>query len=68
MPTSPRQLLRIGQVDAARQEFFKINRDLDSQAAYAEFALMRAQIDYELGREIKSYKEIFRLYRHRVLV
>ena len=29
---------------------------------------MRAQIEYEMMREIKSIKEIFRLYRHRALV
>lgn len=29
---------------------------------------MRAQIEYEMMREIKSIKEVFRLYRHRALV
>jgi hypothetical protein len=29
---------------------------------------MRAQIEYEMMREIKSIKEIFRLYRHRAFV
>jgi predicted MFS family arabinose efflux permease len=28
---------------------------------------MHAQIEYEMEREIKSYKEIFRLFRHRAL-
>ncbi|KAI5276595.1 putative MFS monosaccharide transporter [Aureobasidium subglaciale] len=68
MPDSPRQLLRIGKVDDARREFLKIRRDLDPQSAYEEFALMRAQIEYEVEREVKSYKEIFRLFRHRALV
>ncbi|KAI5207034.1 putative MFS monosaccharide transporter [Aureobasidium subglaciale] len=68
MPDSPRQLLRIGKVDDARREFLKIRRDLDPQPAYQEFALMRAQIEYEVEREVKSYKEIFRLFRHRALV
>ena len=30
--------------------------------------LMRAQIEYEMEREISSYREIFKLFRHRVLV
>lgn len=68
MPDSPRQLLRIGKVDDARREFLKIRKDLNSQAAGQEFALMRAQIEYEVEREVKSYKEIFRLFRHRALV
>ncbi|THX88006.1 putative MFS monosaccharide transporter [Aureobasidium pullulans] len=68
MPDSPRQLLRIGKVDDARREFLKIRRDLDPQSAYQEFALMRAQIEYEVEREVKSYKEIFKLFRHRALV
>lgn len=68
MPDSPRQLIRIGKVDDARREFLKIRRDLDPQSAYEEFALMRAQIEYEVEREVKSYKEIFRLFRHRALV
>ncbi|KAH0154006.1 MFS transporter, partial [Aureobasidium melanogenum] len=68
MPDSPRQLLRIGKVDDARREFLKIRKDLSSQAAGQEFALMRAQIEYEVEREVKSYKEIFRLFRHRALV
>jgi hypothetical protein len=29
---------------------------------------MRAQIEYEMEREIKSYKDIFKLFRHRALV
>ena len=29
---------------------------------------MRAQIEYEMEREIKSYADIFRLFRHRALV
>jgi MFS family permease len=68
MPNSPRQLIRNGKVDAARIEFVKIHRDLHSHEAHEEFALMRAQIEFEMQREITSYKEIFRLFRHRVLV
>jgi hypothetical protein len=29
---------------------------------------MRAQIEYEVEREVKSYKEIWRLFRHRAFV
>jgi MFS family permease len=68
MPNSPRQLIRQGKVDEARREFIKIRRDLHSHDVHEEFALMRAQIEYEMQREITSYKEIFRLFRHRVMV
>ena len=68
MPDSPRQLIRNGQIEKARLEFIKIRRDLHSTAALEEFALMHGQIEYEMEREIKSYKEIFRLFRHRALV
>ncbi|KAK0869526.1 hypothetical protein LTR87_013679 [Friedmanniomyces endolithicus] len=62
MPDSPRQLIRKGHVDRARVEFIKIRRDLHSTEAQEEFALMHAQIEYEMEREIKSYKDIFRLF------
>ena len=65
MPNSPRQLIRSGKVDQARIEFLRINRDLQSQE---EFALMRNQIEYEMQRELTSYKEIFKLFRHRACV
>ena len=68
MPDSPRQLIRNGKVDAARQEFIKIRRDLQSQEVHQEFALMRAQIEFEMTREIKTIKEVFKLFRHRALV
>ena len=68
MPNSPRQLLRHGKIEQARKEFSKIRRDLHSHQVQEEFALMRAQIDYEMEREVTSYSEIFRLYRHRALV
>jgi sugar porter (SP) family MFS transporter len=68
MPNSPRQLLRNGDVEYARREFVKIRRDLQSHQVQEEFAFMRAQIEYEMSREITSYREIFRLYRRRVMV
>jgi MFS family permease len=68
MPNSPRQLIRNGKVDRARIEFLKIHRDLQSHEAQEEFALMRAQIEFEIQREITSYKDIFKLFRHRASV
>lgn len=68
MPNSPRQLIRTGKPEEARRQFMRIRRDLASHEVYEEFALMRAQIEFEMHREIKSLKEVFRLYRHRVLV
>ncbi|KAK8070610.1 hypothetical protein PG997_010813 [Apiospora hydei] len=69
MPDSPRQLIRNGKPERAREQFARIRRDLrDAEEVADEFALMQAQIEYEMAREIKSYKEIWRLYRHRVLV
>lgn len=68
MPNSPRQLIRSGKIEEARSEFVKIRRDLHSHEVQEEFALMRTQIEYEMEREITSYREIFRLFRHRVLV
>ncbi|KAK3652113.1 hypothetical protein LTR56_005244 [Elasticomyces elasticus] len=68
MPDSPRQLIRKGHVDRARIEYIKIRRDLHSTEAQEEFALMHGQIEYEMEREIKSYKEIFRLFRRRAMV
>ena len=68
MPNSPRQLIRSGKIEQASSEFIKIRRDLYSYEVQEEFALMRAQIEYEMEREITSYREIFRLFRHRVLV
>lgn len=67
MPNSPRQLIRVGKIEQARVEFVKIRRDLHSHDAQEEFALMRAQIEYEQEREVKTYKDIFKLFRHRAL-
>ena len=68
MPNSPRQLIRNGKVEQARKEFTKIRRDLHSHEVLSEFTQMRAQIEYEMQREITSYREVFRLFRHRALV
>ena len=68
MPNSPRQLIRGGKTDEARLEYTKIRRDLNSDQVAEEFELMRVQIEFEMQREITSYKEIFRLFRHRALV
>ena len=68
MPNSPRQLIRQGKVSEARREFEKIRRDLKPTEMQREFALMESQIEYEMTREIKSFREIYKLYQHRVLV
>lgn len=68
MPHSPRQLIRSGKIELARSEFARIRRGLQSFEMQEEFLLMQAQIEYEMEREITSYREIFRLFRHRVLV
>ncbi|KAI0596015.1 putative MFS monosaccharide transporter [Biscogniauxia sp. FL1348] len=68
MPDSPRQLLRNGKADEARREFVRVRRDLQSHEAHEEFALMRAQIEFEMSREITSYREIFRLFGRRAMV
>ncbi|KAF2758973.1 putative MFS monosaccharide transporter [Pseudovirgaria hyperparasitica] len=66
MPNSPRQLIRRGKPEEARAEFVKIRRTSASAAdVQQEFALMQRQIEFEMQREVKSYKDIFRLYRHR---
>ncbi|KAJ5151067.1 Major facilitator superfamily domain general substrate transporter [Penicillium canariense] len=68
MPNSPRQLIRIGKIEQARAEFVRIRRGQLSHEVQEEFELMQAQIEYEMEREITSYREIYRLFRHRVLV
>ncbi|XDG05381.1 hypothetical protein ABKA04_004996 [Annulohypoxylon sp. FPYF3050] len=68
MPDSPRQLLRNGKVEAAKREFARVRRDLKSHEVHEEFALMRAQIEFEMSREIKSYREVFTLFGRRAFV
>ncbi|UKZ52820.1 hypothetical protein TrVGV298_006607 [Trichoderma virens] len=68
MPNSPREMIQKGKLQEARQEFAKIRSDLQSQELHEEFGLMRRQIEYERSRELTSFREIFRLYQHRVLV
>lgn len=68
MPNSPRQLIRHGKVEQARLEYIRIRRDLHNEEVHREFTVMRAQIEYEMQREIKSVKETFGLFRHRALV
>ncbi|EPE02782.1 mfs monosaccharide transporter [Ophiostoma piceae UAMH 11346] len=79
MPHSPRQLIVKGKVDEARALFLRIRTaglDVssddfhDSQAYHEileEFSLMRAQLQFEKEREL-SYRDIFKIYRRRVLV
>jgi MFS family permease len=67
IPDSPRHLIRIGNVAAARNAFERIRADLGSEEAEREFKLMRSQIEYEKEQEVRSYKEVFRSYQHRAL-
>lgn len=68
MPNSPRHLVRTGKVEQAPAEFRRIRRDLRTDEMEQEFGMMLAQIEYEMEREITSYREIFKLFRSRVLV
>lgn len=68
MSNSPRQLIQKGKIEEARREFTRIRSDLESHEAAEEFRLMKGQIEYEMERDIPSYRDIWRLYRHRVLV
>ncbi|KAE8393279.1 MFS monosaccharide transporter [Aspergillus alliaceus] len=68
MPDSPRHLIRNGKIEQARDEYKRIRRDLRPGEMHRDLETMAAQIEYEMEREITSYREIFRLFRHRVLV
>ncbi|KAH8648602.1 MFS monosaccharide transporter [Xylariales sp. PMI_506] len=68
MPNSPRQLIRSGDAEGARREFLRIRRGAPQHEVQEEFALMKAQIEYEMTREVTSLREIFQLYRRRALV
>ncbi|KAM0258912.1 hypothetical protein ACHAQJ_003568 [Trichoderma viride] len=68
MPNSPREMVQKGKIQEAREEFAKIRSDLHSHELHEEFGLMRRQIEYEQSRKLTSLREIFQLYRHRVLV
>lgn len=68
MPNSPRQLIRSGKIELARSEFTRIRRGFHEHEVQEEFMLMQTQIEYEMEREITSFREIFKLFRHRVLV
>lgn len=70
MPNSPRQLVWKGKIDQARIEFTRIyRREIPDETELAEqFTLMRAQIEFEMEREVKTYREAFVLFRHRALV
>lgn len=68
MPNSPRQLIRHGKVEQARKAFVQTRRDLRSHEVENEFSIMKSQIEFEMEREIKSYSEIFVLFRRRAFV
>lgn len=68
MPNSPRHLIRSGKIEQARIEFARLRRGMQLHEMQEEFILMQAQIEYEMEREVTSYREIFKLFRRRVLV
>ncbi|KAJ4415231.1 hypothetical protein N0V82_007468 [Gnomoniopsis sp. IMI 355080] len=68
MPNSPRQLIRHGKIEEARKAFVQVRRDLLADDVQDEFLLMRSQIEFEMEREVRSYGEIFRLFRRRAFV
>lgn len=68
MPNSPRQLIRHGKIEEARKAFAQVRRDLLADDVQDEFLLMRSQIEFEMEREVRSYGEIFRLFRRRAFV
>ncbi|KAI1349989.1 putative MFS monosaccharide transporter [Xylaria sp. FL0043] len=68
MPKSPRELIQKGSTAEARIEFAKIRNDIPPHEAHEEFVLMKSQIEYEKTRAHSGYREIFHIYRHRVLV
>lgn len=68
MPSSPRQLIRSGEIDRARSEFAHLRRGMQAHEVQEEFMTMQAQIEYETEREIGSYWEICKTFRRRVLV
>ncbi|PMB67167.1 High-affinity glucose transporter [Beauveria bassiana] len=68
MPESPRQLVRRGREGEARRAFGRTRRELTLSEVEQEFEAMKMQIRFEMEREVKSYKDIFRLYRRRAMV
>ena len=68
MPNSPRQLIRSGKIDEARREFSRTRSQMQLHEVQEEFDLMKAQIDFESHREVPTLRDIWKLYRRRVLV
>lgn len=68
MPNSPRQLIKNGKIEEARVEFSRTRGELGDRDVQEEFELMKAQIDFENHREVPTLFDIWKLYRHRVLV
>lgn len=65
MPNSPRLLIRVGEVQAARREYGWIYRGVnDEEEVGREFARMKGRIKFGMERD----GEIWRLFSHRVLV
>lgn len=73
MPNSPRQLIRAGKVEEARREYGRTWRGVKGDGDVERerergFEHVKNQIEFEMEREIKDYREIWRLFRRRVLV
>lgn len=68
MPNSPRQLIQKGKIEEAHRELMRIRSDLQPDEIEKEFEIMRGQIQYEKEREIKTFREMVRIYRRRVAV
>ncbi|KAK2469865.1 hypothetical protein H9L39_18680 [Fusarium oxysporum f. sp. albedinis] len=68
IPDSSRHLVQHGKIEQALVRFKKTRRDLTDEETDEEFQAMRARIEFEMHREIKSLKEVFVKFRHRALV
>lgn len=68
MPNSPRELIKKGKIDDAKTAFARVRVGENQVKVDEEFRTMRAQIEYEMERKIPGWREIWKLYRHRVLV
>lgn len=68
MPNSPRHLVRQARILEARDAFMRTHHDVDNHRAEEEFALMRRQIEFEMGQEVTSLRDVFTRFRHRAIM
>lgn len=66
MPESPRILIRKGRTEEAKVAFAKVHRGVDPVETQKEFALMKAQIEFEREREFTGYIPLFKQYHRRI--